>query len=138
MVILCNNFGVVTSPNVADPSTSCKEILMNLNMWSGPIIIIIWHGVRWISEALIRALFEVLSTESSTKCRKNEGHSKHEIQTLRALSYQPYSASPFCSECKVCSWNPVSKFYLSSQPAQTIPTAPPPHTHHTLQRIVFL
>ena len=36
-----------------------------------------------------RALFEVLSTKSSTKRRKNEGRSKHLIQILRALSYQP-------------------------------------------------
>ena len=33
---------------------------------------------------------------------------------------------------------PVRKCHLSSQPAQAIPTAPPTHTHHTLQRIFFL
>ena len=32
---------------------------------------------------------------------------------------------------------PVRKCHLSSQPPQTIPTAPPTHTHHTLQRIFF-
>ena len=40
-----------------------------------------------------QALFEVLSTKSSTKRRKNEGRSKHWIQILRALSYQPYTSA---------------------------------------------
>ena len=48
-------------------------------------IIIIWHSARWIS-----GVFEVLSTKSNTKRRKNEGRSKHLIHILRALSYQPY------------------------------------------------
>ena len=34
MVISCNTFGVATSPNIADLSTSFNE--MNLNMWSCP------------------------------------------------------------------------------------------------------
>ena len=32
---------------------------------------------------------------------------------------------------------PVRKCHLSLQPPQAIPTAPPTHTHHTLQRIFF-
>ena len=78
MVKSCNTFGVATSPNVADLSTSFIGI-MNLNMWSCPMMIIIWHSIVCSLDfrSTKRALFEVLSTKSSTKRRKNEGRSKH-------------------------------------------------------------
>ena len=50
MVISCNTFGVTTSPNVADLSTSFNG--MNLNMHVVLPTVIIWHSVRWISGAL--------------------------------------------------------------------------------------
>ena len=69
MVISCNTFGVATSPNVADLSTSSIEWI-----WTyGLAHVIIWHSVRWIFRSTKRALFEVLSTKSSTKRWKNEG-----------------------------------------------------------------
>ena len=40
-------------------------------------IVIIWHSVSLDFRSTKRALFEVLSTKSSTKRRKNEGRWKH-------------------------------------------------------------
>ena len=95
MVISCNIFGVATSPNVADKSTSFNGNFngMNLNMWSCPSLLI--FGIVLLDlRSTKRALFEVLSTKSSTKRRKKRGTPKALNPILRALSYpirQPYS-----------------------------------------------
>ena len=52
MVKSCNTFGVATSPNVVDLSTSLPDNGMIPNTWSCPGIIISRHCVRWISGAL--------------------------------------------------------------------------------------
>ena len=91
MVKSCNTFGVATSPNVADLSTS-----LNAGQWNDSEHVVLprhHHHSALCSldfRSTKRALSDVLSTKSSTKRRKNEGRSKHWIQILGALSYQPF------------------------------------------------
>ena len=79
MVISCTRFGVATSPNVADLSTSFNGT--NLNTWSRPSSSSFDDDVCSLDfGSTKRAPYEVLSTKASTKRRKNEGRSQALIQ----------------------------------------------------------
>ena len=74
----CNTFGVATSPIVSDLSTSFNG--MNLNMWSCTSSSLFLAQCSLDFRSTKRALFEVLSTKSSTKRQK-----KKKQGTLKAL-----------------------------------------------------